>query len=55
MMVSLSWSMSWLIKAAVSTWVVSWNDVAEMKLSDCTAALVMPSTCVLHVGGVDDS
>ena len=35
--------------ASVSTLVVSWKLAAEMKLELCTAALVMPSNCVLAV------
>jgi hypothetical protein len=35
--------------ASVSTLVVSWKLAAEMKLELCTAALVMPKSCVLAV------
>ena len=38
--------------ASVSTLVVSWKLAAEMKLLDCTAALVMPRSCVLAVAGL---
>jgi hypothetical protein len=38
--------------ASVSTLVVSWKLAAEMKLSDCTAALVMPRSWVLAAAGL---
>ena len=34
------------------TLVVSWKLAAEMKLSDWTAALVMPRSCVLAAAGL---
>jgi hypothetical protein len=40
------------IAASVSTFVVSWNEAAEIKLSLCTAALVMPRSCVLADAGL---
>ena len=38
--------------ASVRTLVVSWKLAAEMKLSDCTAALVIPRSWVLAAAGL---
>ena len=46
------WSILPARAASVSTLVVSWKLAAEMKLELCTAALVMPSNCVLAVAGL---